>query len=166
MQQFQLVPGKKRKTETYEPKGSGKKRRATESPSRQQKKQKPKKPHVQLDPEEETRLLAPLTASSVHELFLIIDSSVFQALGFPETIHPANFLIKNLVVPPPIIRPAIMHSESARARGQDDLTHKLQEILKISNRLKKTAGPKPIDTDRLQVQVSSYMCNDGANALK
>lgn len=38
--------------------------------------------------------------------------------------------MRNLLVPPPIARPAIMASEGSRARGQDDLTHRLQDILK------------------------------------
>ena len=40
--------------------------------------------------------------------------------------------LQNVLVPPPVARPAIMASEGSRSRGQDDLTHKLQDINKRS----------------------------------
>lgn len=53
----------------------------------------------------------------------------------PETCHPKNTILTTILVPPPVARPAIMASEGSRSRGQDDLTHKLQDINKKSNEL-------------------------------
>lgn len=58
-------------------------------------------------------------------------------LGFDaQHSHPKNMIIRTLLVPPPIIRPAIMIFEASKARGQDELTHKLQDILKHNIQLK------------------------------
>ena len=50
----------------------------------------------------------------------------------PTVAHPRNMVNDTLLVPPPIARPAIMASEGSRIRGQDDITHKLQDINKRS----------------------------------
>jgi len=50
----------------------------------------------------------------------------------PKICHPKNMILTTILVPPPVARPAIMASEGSRSRGQDDLTHKLQDINKRS----------------------------------
>lgn len=50
----------------------------------------------------------------------------------PVGSHPANMVLEALLVPPPAIRPSIMVSEGSRARGQDDLTVRLVEIMKYN----------------------------------
>jgi DNA-directed RNA polymerase II subunit RPB1 len=46
--------------------------------------------------------------------------------------RPEYFITTVLLVPPPLVRPAIMVSEGSKAKGQDDLTRKLQDVLKKS----------------------------------
>ena len=61
------------------------------------------------------------------------------ALGFdPLVSHPQNMIIENILVPPPSVRPTIMASEGSKTRGTDDLTQKLQDIVKKSQELKNT----------------------------
>lgn len=51
-------------------------------------------------------------------------------------IRPEDMLIQYFPVPPPCIRPALMESVGSKTRGQDDLTHMLQTIIKTSNKIK------------------------------
>jgi DNA-directed RNA polymerase II subunit RPB1 len=53
-----------------------------------------------------------------------------------KTTRPENFVLTMLVVPPPIVRPSITISEGSRARGQDDLTAKLCDIVKANAAVK------------------------------
>ena len=63
------------------------------------------------------------TAKHIDEDYLL--------MGFnPKRSHPKYCIMHYLSVCPPVARPAIMASEGSRARGQDDLTHKLQDINK------------------------------------
>jgi DNA-directed RNA polymerase II subunit RPB1 len=101
------------------------------------------------------------------ELLEMIDDKVYTTLGLnPEKTHPSSFVLDVLVVPPPIIRPSIMFSESSRTRGQDDLTHKLQEILKQCQKLTKCIEEDATDMassfELLQTLVASYMNNESA----
>ena len=110
----------------------------------------------------------PFTPQLAHDLLEMVDDSVFIELGLhPQLTHPCSFILKALVVPPPIIRPSIMFSESCRTRGQDDLTHKLQEILKQCQKLR-TSMDDQLDTsgafELLQAQVATYMNNETAGA--
>ena len=51
--------------------------------------------------------------------------------------RPEYFITTVLLVPAPTIRPAITMTEGSKARGQDDLTRKLQDVLKRSMNVKK-----------------------------
>ena len=58
-------------------------------------------------------------------------------MGFDvDAARPKDMMNEVILVPPPIARPAIMASEGSRIRGQDDITHKLQDINKRSLDLK------------------------------
>jgi len=50
--------------------------------------------------------------------------------------RPEYFITTVLLIPPPAIRPAIMITEGSKAKGQDDLTRKLQDVLKKSFNVK------------------------------
>jgi len=110
----------------------------------------------------------PFTPSLAKSILEIIDDDVFRDLGLsPELTHPKNFIIDTLLVPPPIIRPSIMFSESSRTRGQDDLTHKLQEILKASQKMEKSLEDEDdvsSNFELLQMLVATYMNNESAGA--
>jgi DNA-directed RNA polymerase II subunit RPB1 len=84
-----------------------------------------------LDSEERAFYTQPLYAELVRSVFQFIPPDEQVHLGFKtEHARPVDLIITRLVVPPAIIRPAISASEGSRARGQDDLTVKLQEINK------------------------------------
>lgn len=50
----------------------------------------------------------------------------------PKVCHPKHLIITNMMVAPPIARPAFMTSEGSKSRGQDDITMKYQDINKKS----------------------------------
>ena len=77
--------------------------------------------------------LAPFTAEQAYSILHHISDEDLGYLGFPA--RPENMLLHNLLVPPPIMRPTIMVSDGSRIRGQDDLTLKLQDILKQNRQL-------------------------------
>uniref|UniRef100_A0A6C0BMB2 DNA-directed RNA polymerase n=1 Tax=viral metagenome TaxID=1070528 RepID=A0A6C0BMB2_9ZZZZ len=103
-----------------------------------------------------------LTPQLVLDQLDLVDDDVYEKLGIHG--HPRNFIITTLLVPPPIMRPSIMFSESSRTRGQDDLTLKLQEILKLSNKLDDNSADKSL-LEKLQWEVATYMNHDG-NGIK
>ena len=78
-----------------------------------------------------------------------------------------------MLVPPPITRPSIMAVEGSRARGQDDLTHKLQDVLKAAQTVRtaiaRDGAPShdaPVSREvlssweNLQFHVATYYDND------
>ncbi|XP_033117859.1 DNA-directed RNA polymerase II subunit RPB1-like [Anneissia japonica] len=77
-----------------------------------------------------------LTAERVHEIFKRISDEEAEILGFsPQFARPDWMVITVLPVPPLCVRPAVVMFGSAR--NQDDLTHKLADIIKINNELKR-----------------------------
>lgn len=113
-------------------------------------------------------LLQPLTCAAVLDLLEMVDDEIFQLLDLK--ISPRNYIITTLLVPPTLIRPAIMFSESSRTRGQDDLTHKLQEILKCSQKLAKISQRESKTAvnlmEQLQLLVAMYMNNEVSGVKK
>ena len=117
----------------------------------------------QLQPDHE--FLKPLTPQTVLNFLSMVDDETFTAMGFNiKFAHPKNFIITTLLVPPPIIRPSIMFSESSRTRGQDDLTHKLHEILKTIHLHAENSIPGELKSieENLQMLVATYMNNECA----
>jgi DNA-directed RNA polymerase II subunit RPB1 len=137
---------------------------------------------VTFESEEERQFAnAPLTARSVRSIFHCMDPADIAALGFTKT-QPQDFILEVIVVPPPIARPAIHANEGSRAKSQDDLTLKLQDINKrcIETRaamkglmLEDTTMDAPLHIDldladklnKLQLEVFSYM-NSNVKAPK
>lgn len=123
---------------------------------------------------EEMVYLNPLTVPDVLALLLHIPDDVYAKMGIDVSkSHPSSCIISVLLVPSPNIRPSIMFSDSSKTRGQDGLTHKLQEILKTSQRLEvlnatcaKNPGNKTmalsaqVVRDALQFCVATYYSND------
>ena len=106
----------------------------------------------------------PLTTETVFNILHHIAASDLTRLGF--TQNPKNAILHNLLVPPPIMRPTIMVSDGSRIRGQDDLTLKLQDILKQNKQLRQLldskAEPEEVQRayDLLQFHVAMYMNHD------
>lgn len=84
-------------------------------------------------------VLPRLTAKLVLGILRKISDADCQLMGFhPRFSHPKNMIIESLVVPPPVVRPSVMMDPTVRT--QDDLTHKLLEIIKCNQALSKAFG--------------------------
>ncbi|KAI0233692.1 DNA-directed RNA polymerase II subunit RPB1 [Lamellibrachia satsuma] len=106
-----------------------------------------------------------LTAERVHEIFKRISDEDSLALGLNIVqSRPDWMVITVLPVPPLCVRPAVVMFGSAR--NQDDLTHKLADIIKANNQLKcnelngAAAHIIAEDTRMLQFHVSTLVDNE------
>uniref|UniRef100_H3AVP5 DNA-directed RNA polymerase subunit n=1 Tax=Latimeria chalumnae TaxID=7897 RepID=H3AVP5_LATCH len=89
--------------------------------------------HVNEDSQEKKILLNP---ERVHEIFKRISDEECIILGMdPKFARPEWMIVTVLPVPPLSVRPAVVMQGSAR--NQDDLTHKLADIVKINNQLRR-----------------------------
>lgn len=92
-----------------------------------------------LAPDEIAQARAPFTPVTIREIFTACDDADVARIGLHG--RPENMVPSTVVVPPPVIRPAIVND--ARCRGQDDLTHILQAINKKAIQLRSTLETIP-----------------------
>ena len=122
-------------------------------------------------PEEKEYCMLPFTQRDVLSILSHMSDEDVYTLGFnPEMCHPKHTVMLCVLVCPPVARPAIMASEGSRSRGQDDLTHKLQDInkrsIELSNAMKcgwreVVVTPELSERiNRLQFEVFTYMNNN------
>lgn len=79
-----------------------------------------------------------------------------------------NAILTVLIVPPPCIRPSVVHEFGGKNRGQDDLTRSLNSIVQWNNKLRNQMNspsnlfckPDKAILAELQWTVSSYMNNE------
>jgi DNA-directed RNA polymerase II subunit RPB1 len=84
-------------------------------------------------PEEAAYVKQPFTPAIARSILRFIPDDEVELLGInPKYARPEWMVLTVLQVPPPISRPSIMATDGSRARGQDDITIKLQDILKAS----------------------------------
>ncbi len=109
----------------------------------------------------ENRLL-PITIRS--RFFQIIDADL-ELLGYdPTTARPEWFVLQALPVAPVTVRPSIILETGIRS--EDDLTHKMVDIIRVNQRLKesKEAGTPPLIVqdlvDLLQYHATTYFDNE------
>src|SRR5579864_2024422 len=109
----------------------------------------------------ENRLL-PIT---IRERFSHMIDDDLKLLGYdPSTARPEWFVLQVLPVPPVTVRPSIILETGIRS--EDDLTHKLVDIIRVNQRLKesKEAGTPPLIVqdlvDLLQYHVTTYFDNE------
>src|ERR671910_193351 len=109
----------------------------------------------------ENRLL-PIT---IRERLVHIPDDDLKLLGYdPSTARPEWFVLQVLPVPPVTVRPSIILETGIRS--EDDLTHKLVDIIRVNQRLKesKEAGTPPLIVqdlvDLLQYHVTTYFDNE------
>lgn len=114
------------------------------------------------DEQPEKRLLTP---AEVHSVFKHIPSEDLVRMGLSENYaRPDWMVITVLPVPPPAVRPSIAVTGSSR--GEDDLTHKLADIIKANANVRKCeveGAPAHVIKeyeDLLQYHVATYMDND------
>ncbi len=109
----------------------------------------------------ENRLL-PIT---IRERFSHMIDDDLKLLGYdPTTARPEWFVLQVLPVPPVTVRPSIILETGIRS--EDDLTHKLVDIIRVNQRLKesKDAGTPPLIVqdlvDLLQYHTTTYFDNE------
>ncbi len=105
-----------------------------------------------------------LTAKEVRERLERIPDEDLRALGIdPETCRPEWMVLTALAVPPVTVRPSI--TLDSGDRSEDDLTHKLVDVLRINQRLRENrdaGAPQLIVEDLwelLQYHVTTYFDN-------
>ena len=108
-----------------------------------------------------------MSPESVLKIFRAISDADCLDLGLsPEFARPEWMIMTCLAVPPMTVRPSI--SMDGLAKGHDDLTHKLVDILKANTALKRfeTEGVNALVLsefeDLLQFHIATYMDNDTA----
>jgi DNA-directed RNA polymerase subunit A' len=109
----------------------------------------------------------PLTPSMTRERMGRISDEDLELLGFnPKTARPEWMILQVLPVPPVYVRPSI--TLESGIRSEDDLTHKLVDIIRINQRLKENmdaGAPTLIIQDLselLQYHVTTYFNNEAS----
>ncbi|MDH5440334.1 MAG: DNA-directed RNA polymerase subunit A' [Candidatus Bathyarchaeota archaeon] len=108
-----------------------------------------------------------LIPSVVRERFERIPEDDLELIGFnPESARPEWMILQVLPVPPVYVRPSI--TLESGIRSEDDLTHKLVDIIRINQRLKENleaGAPTLIIQDLhelLQYHVTTYFNNEAS----
>jgi DNA-directed RNA polymerase subunit A' len=109
----------------------------------------------------------PLTPSMIRERMERIPDEDLELLGFnPRAARPEWMVLQVLPVPPVYVRPSI--TLESGIRSEDDLTHKLVDIIRINQRLKENmeaGAPTLIIQDLselLQYHVTTYFNNEAS----
>ena len=102
-----------------------------------------------------------LTSSDVYNIFRNISDEDWSNMGFDHTSYrPEDLLYKNYPIPPVAIRPSIRANFLASSIYEDLLTHKLAEIIKTNEKLR-----KQYEKEMSGNEVSRYT-NDLKNCLQ
>jgi len=108
-----------------------------------------------------------LTANMIRERFERIPDEDLELLGFdPKNARPEWMILQVLPVPPVYVRPSI--TLESGIRSEDDLTHKLVDIVRINQRLKENieaGAPTLIIQDLselLEYHVTTYFNNESS----
>ena len=84
------------------------------------------------------KIITNLSAKKCQEIFTALSDDTCLLLGLdPNKSHPKWMIIDNLPVPPVPVRPTSKGDFIAAASREDQLTHKLADIIKYNNRLRK-----------------------------
>jgi DNA-directed RNA polymerase subunit A' len=109
----------------------------------------------------------PLTPSMIRERLERVSDEDLELLGFnPRAARPEWMVLQVLPVPPVYVRPSI--TLESGIRSEDDLTHKLVDIIRINQRLKENmeaGAPTLIIQDLselLQYHVTTYFNNEAS----
>ncbi|MEM3810891.1 MAG: hypothetical protein QXV38_01150, partial [Conexivisphaerales archaeon] len=106
-----------------------------------------------------------LMPTQIREWMERIPDSDIEVVGYnPKTARPEWFVLQVLPVPPVSVRPSIILETGIRS--EDDLTHKLVDILRVNQRVaeSKEYGTPPLIVqdlaDLLQYHVTTYFDNE------
>jgi len=118
--------------------------------------------------EQTSRGMVRLTASVIRQRLEKIPDSDLELLDMdPKSARPEWMVLTVLPVPPVYVRPSI--TLETGYRSEDDLTHKLVDILRTNQRLKEaiaSGAPSPVIielSDLLQYHVTTYLNNEVPN---
>ncbi|RLI30411.1 MAG: DNA-directed RNA polymerase subunit A'/A'' [Candidatus Hecatellales archaeon] len=108
----------------------------------------------------------PLTPSTIRGWLELINDEDLKLIGYdPTAMRPEWMVLQVLPVPPVCVRPSIMLESGIRS--EDDLTHKLVDIIRINQRLEEytsEGGAPPLISqelsDLLQYHVTTYFDNE------
>jgi DNA-directed RNA polymerase II subunit RPB1 len=120
------------------------------------------------------KTLQNLTPENCHDILQNMSDVDCKIIGlYPETTRPEDMIIKNFPIPPVAIRPGIRADFFASATYDDSLTHKISDIIKNSNRIRKqqekdiTSGIRSKYSSEnlhlLQYHVATYFENESAS---
>jgi DNA-directed RNA polymerase II subunit RPB1 len=107
-----------------------------------------------------------LTAEFIQKIFQRISDEECESIGLsPNWCRPEWLICEVLPVPPPAVRPSVKQFNNQRS--EDDITHKLIDILKTNNHLKKKIDnekslEKTVEewTQVLQYHVATFVDNE------
>jgi DNA-directed RNA polymerase II subunit RPB1 len=119
----------------------------------------------------ETKKRAPqiLTPQLCYDILKAVSDEDCMIMGFdPEKSRPEDMIIVNFPVPPVQVRPSIKMEILSSSTIDDDLTHKLVDIIKNNETLKNTKGDGSLvksasvndDFMLLQFHVATFFAND------
>lgn len=118
----------------------------------------------EITPEKTTSRINP---SAIRERFERIPDEDLKLLGInPETSRPEWMILEVLPVPPVQVRPSIVLESGERS--EDDLTHKLVDIIRAAKKLKegKENGANPVILGEfenlLQYHITTYLDNEAS----
>ncbi|BCS83030.1 DNA-directed RNA polymerase (II) subunit 1 [Cotonvirus japonicus] len=131
----------------------------------------PLKHNDEFDESGESRKRSPqiLTPQFCYEILKSISDEDCIIMGFdPTKSRPEDMIIVNFPVPPVQVRPSIKAEILSSSTMDDDLTHKLIDIIKSNENLKNTKGDGSLvkitstsdDYMLLQLHVATFFAND------
>ncbi len=123
------------------------------------------------DESAETKKRAPqiLTPQFCYDMLKGVSNEDCEIMGFdPKKSRPEDMIIVNFPVPPVQVRPSIKMEILSSSTMDDDLTHKLVDIIKSNENLKNTKGEGSLaksasvndDFMLLQFHVATFFAND------
>ena len=111
--------------------------------------------------------LTPFSAARARLILKHIPDGVLTEMGMrPSSSRPEDMILETIPVPPTCVRPSVGVDNGSRSRGHDDLTLKLQDILKVSTHLREGGTPEVVARLRelLHVHVCLYYDKDSRPA--
>ena len=117
-----------------------------------------------------------LSANDIYKIFRNISDEDFRLLGFnPSLFRPEDFLITNFPIPPVAIRPSLRADYLASATYEDDLTHKIADIIKTNEKLRQQKEKELVSGEEskygtdlsnyLQYHAITYFDNDKSSIM-
>ena len=117
-----------------------------------------------------------LSASDIYSIFRNISNEDFEFLGFnPKLFRPEDLLLSTFPIPPVAIRPSLRADYLASTIYEDDLTHKLADIIKTNEKLRLQREKELVSGEEtrygtdllnyLQYHVVTYFDNDKSSFL-